>query len=347
MNNNLLLGAKFYAYDEDDNIEIFRVCKYCSSEEVQVYSENNRNEKFKISILELQQRYVQLNPHAIINFCIAKVGDNLDDVIVTMHKMSDLTSNEPTPYCVCRQNITDLFANQIITNKMYVGCSMSLDTCPPDVDYRMMIACNGIKKRVSVCIYMDDTLDDILSMIQTKDFDNALASLFADYVKYEVKTKPHLSAMKDRIMKLDTYDGYCKTLRLLLELNNFIYDYYSAFHIIPITEEVKYNEENGALDQNIVDIISDIFQVNITSTLCIPYWYDIDLGEIDNDYTLIIDKNNKLYVIGYVSNGSKHIEIENIESEENVEKMANSTIGTNKSVKEASEYIRFNKNKYK
>jgi hypothetical protein len=124
-----------------------------------------------------------------------------------------------------------------------------------------------------------------------------------------------------------------------------MYDFYQAFKIIPIDEEVTYNSE-GAVSDNIVNIISDIYEVNIVSTLCMEYWYDIDLDKIDNDYVLIMDKNNKLFVIAYVSNGPKHINIEGVESEENIEKMANSTIGNNKSVKEALNHIRLNKNKY-
>ena len=151
--------------------------------------------------------------------------------------------------------------------------------------------------------------------------------------------------MKERIMKLDSYDGYCKTLRLLLEQNNFMYDFYRTFNIIPIDEEVLFDTEVKVAD-NIVDIISVIYEVIIASTLCMEYWYDIDLSTIQNDYVLIMDKNDKLYVIAYVPNGPKHINIENVESEENIERMANSTIGNNRSIAEAANHIRLNKNKY-
>ena len=343
MNNNLLLGAKYYRYDENDNIELVRVTKH---NDVEARILIGSNEYKKISLKELEEKYIRLNPHAIVNFCIVKLRDGLDDIIVTMHKMSDLTSNEPTPYCVCRQNITDIFANQIqITNKMYVGCCMSLDTCPPDIDYRIMIACNGMQKCINVCAYMDDSLNDILSLVKAKEYDNTLQALFIDHVNSVVKSNPTLSAMKDRIMKLDSYDGYCKSINLLLEQNNFMYDFYQAFRIIPIDEEITFNNE-GVLADNITEIISDIYEINITNTLCMQYWYDIDLDEINNDYVLIMDKNNKLYVVAYVSNGPKHINIEKVESEDNIERLANSTLGNNKSIKEAANHIRLNKNKY-
>ena len=274
MNNNLLLGAKYYRYEGDD-IKLIRVMKFYSETEVKVFEEDTKETK-KITIKELEDLYVRLNPHAIVNFCIAKLKDGLDDVIVTVHKMSDLMSNEPTPYCVCRQNITDIFANQIqLSNKMYVGCCMSLETCPPDIDYRIMIACDGMHKCVNVCAYMDDTLDNILEFVKVKEFNNTLESLFIDHVNAAVKNDPTLSMMKDRIMRLETYDGYCKTLRLLLEQNNFMYDFYQAFRIIPIDKEVIYNSE-GAVADNIVEIISNLYEVNIVSTLCMEYWYDID-----------------------------------------------------------------------
>ncbi len=343
--DKFLLGSKYFRYIDDD-IEILRVYK-CNDIEVKLYNDKDKDKTFKMTIKELEENYTKLNPHAVINFCIVKVGNNLDDVIVAMHKMSDLFSNEPTPYCVCRQNITDVFANQIkLSNKMYVGCSMSLETCPPDVDYRIMIACNGITKSVNVCSYIDDTLDDILKMVKTKDFDRSLEALFTDHVNYEVKTNPALSMMKNRIMKLDTYNGYCKSLKDLLEKNNFMYDFYRAFNIIPIDLELTYDKETNIVSQDIVDIISDIYEINIISTYCIEYWYDIVLEDIENDYVLIMDKYNKLYLVAYVNGGQKHIEIENVESEENIERLANSTIGDNKSIKEAAEHIRINKNKY-
>ena len=342
MNNNLLLGAKYYRYNDNDDIELIRIIKF-NDTEVKI---SIGDETKKITIKELEENYIRLNPHAIINFCIVKLKDGLDDIIVTVHKMSDLTSNEPTPYCVCRQNITDIFANQIqISNKMYVGCCMSLETCPPDIDYRIMIACNGMEKCINVCAYMDDTLDNILSMINSKSFNNTLEALFIDHVNAVIRNNQSLSMMKERIMKLDSYDGYCKTLRLLLEQNNFMYDFYRAFGIIPIDEVVTYNKE-GSVSENIIDIISNIFEINIASTFCMDYWYDIELDEIKNDYTLIMDKNNNLYVIAYVSSGPKHINIENVESEDNIERMANSTIRENRSIKEAANHIRLNKNKY-
>ena len=342
MNSNLLLGAKYYRYDENDNIELIRVIKF-NDTEVKV---SINNEIKKMSRKELEEQYLKLNPHAIVNFCIVKLRDGLDDVIVTVHKVSDLNSNEPTPYCVCRQNITDVFANQIqISNKMYVGCCMSLETCPPDIDYRIMVACNGMEKCINVCAYMDDTLDTMLELVKEKEFNNTLEALFVDHVNAVVRSTPSLAMMKDRIMKLDSYDGYCKTLRLLLEQNNFMYDFYRTFNIIPIDEEVVFDTE-GKVADNIVDIISDIYEVNISASLCVEYWYDIDLSTIQNEYVLIMDKNDKLYVISYVSNGAKHINVEKVESEENIERMANSTIGNNRSIAEAANHIRLNKNKY-
>lgn len=346
MNDNLILGCKYYRYDNNDNVEVIRVYKY-NGNEVKVYLDNDKDNKFKLSKEELDSKYTRLNPHAVTLFSIASLNEKLDDVIVAVHKMSDLLSNEPTPYCACRQNITDVFANQLqLSNKMYTGCSMSLQTCPPDVDYRMMMACNGINKSIAVCTYMDDTLDNILSLIRTKDYDNTLLSLFTDHVNFETKNNPALAAIKDRITKLDHYNGYCKTLKLLLEQNNFMYDYYQGFNIIPLDTEVTINED-ATVDAKTISILEDLYQIHIGATFGVKYWYDVDLDEINNTYALVMDNNNNLFVIAYVSSGSKHIEIENVESDENIMKLLNSTLGENKSIKEAAEYIRINKNKYK
>lgn len=344
--DNLVLGSKYYRYLEDDSLEIVRIYKY-NGNEVKVYMDNNKENKFKLSVKELEDKYVKLSPHGVLVFCIATLKDNLNDVIISLHRIGDLTSNNPIPACVCRQNITDIFANQLkLSNKMYVGCSMSTNTCPPDIDYRIMFACNGISKSTNISVYMDDTLDDILNLVNTKEYDNTLRALFIDHVNYETKNNSALSVIKDRIMKLDYYNGYCKSLRLLLEQNNFMYDFYQAFNIIPLDVEVTINEDD-TVDDKTKSILEDIYQIHISSTFTLKYWYDIDLDEINNTYSLVIDKNNNLFVIAYVSSGSKHIEIENVESDENIIKLLNSTLGENKSIKEAAEYIRINKGKYK
>ena len=69
MNNNLLLGAKYYRYDENDNINLIRVIKFCSDSEIKVIEDGNKEAK-RITIKELEEQYIRLEPHAIVNFCL-------------------------------------------------------------------------------------------------------------------------------------------------------------------------------------------------------------------------------------------------------------------------------------
>ncbi len=346
------IGSKFFKCDDNGNvIDIVRVCKYDNNtDHVSVINDLDKSKiksKKKMNLSELYRDYSQLTPHAIINFCIATCGSGTEDVIVMMHRYKDLLSDNPVPYCVLRQSITDLFANTIIkSNKMYTGCCVSLDTCPEGIDYQIMVACNSINKSTVVAAYMDDTLDSILELVKVKDYDLTLGSLFTDHINYECKSNPVLAGAASIIKSKDSYDGYCKTLRKLMEENNFMYDFYMGFDIIPVNFEITYDKD-GVLCEKATQVLEYFKMVNIKSTLTLDYWYDIDLDSIQNTYCLMIDSTNTLYVVAYVSNGRKHIELEKTESIDNIMQLVNDAVaGNNKSVKEAYEMIQINKNKY-
>ena len=58
MNNNLLLGSKFYKYDEfGDTAEVIRIYKF-NDEEVKYYSDEDKNRKGKMTLKENLSRYL-------------------------------------------------------------------------------------------------------------------------------------------------------------------------------------------------------------------------------------------------------------------------------------------------
>lgn len=347
MNANIIIGNKYFKQDDDGNIiDMVRVYRYDMVDTVHTYDEDTKANYRTFSLTDLNDNWILLKPHATIVFCIAKCGNDLEDVIICMHKYKDILAGDNEPYCVLRQNITDLFANIVITSsKTYTGCCVSKDTIPEGVDYNIMTACNSVDKNVFISTYMDDTLDDILSLIKTKPFDVTLESLFTDHINYEY-SKPGFGFAKKILKQKDSYDGYCKSLRTLMEENNFMYDFYQAFGIIPVDFEI-YIHEDGAICEEAVEVIESVKMVNIIATIGVKYWYDIDFNSIQNDYCLLIDCKANLYVIGYRYSGRKHINLEATESEENIKMLASDPVSKNNdSVKRAFEKIALNKSKY-
>lgn len=338
------IGTKYFKYYNDE-LEMIRILSYYNSDSVKFKNVKTKEEGV-MTIDNLHDNYTQLNPDGYITFSIVQLSGNIEDVIVMLYKYKDIIK-EPNslPYCVCRQNITDIFANQIkINNTTYYGSCVSQDTCPIDVPLDIMMACDSVKETHMISVYSTDNLDNVLSFIKPKNYDAVIASLFYDHIKYESKYKGGEIFYKNTIKK-DFYQGYCKTLKSLLETNNFMYDFYRAFDIMPLDLSLKESNELGYLTEDIIDILQKLLCKNITNTLICKYDKDIDLNKVDKDYVLLADNNNIVYLACFDTYGEYHIPVENVESEENIVNMA--SLKHSKSVKDAYSLLMMNKDKYK
>lgn len=271
----LNLGDKFYKVDESENIKIVRVEKI-KTNSIIVIDENNN--KLSITKEELDT-YTKLKPDAYITFSIVTLEQNMKDIIVSMHRRKDIDDGIQTPYAACRQSILDLFANQIIKDdRYYIGCSMSKDTCPPDVEYEIILSCNSINKMYMVSAYIDDSLEDWLKVIPVSKFDEVLRNING---------------------KIDNVHGYSETLKDLLETNCFMYDFHKGFNIDTVPFEVKYNEVTLELDSNQTTYLEDLYKNEMFKTYVIKFTKEISLDKIKRYYVLISDSNKDLYIIAY------------------------------------------------
>jgi len=271
------LGDKFYKVLEDEKVEIIRVIKVKSNSIIVV---NEKKEKISMTEADLGD-WTKLTPDAYITFSIVTLEMNMKDVIVSIHRKKDLEEGIELPYAACRQNILDIFANQVIKDDTYyIGCSLSQDTCPPDVDYRVIVACNDINRMYMVSAYIDDTLDDWFEIIPYKKFDEVLGNIYGSIGNANL-------------------DGYSKTLRELLEVNCFMYDFHKGFNIDEVPFEVKYDPITLELESTQVRYLEDLYKNEMFRTYVIPYTKEISLSKIQRYYVLISDTANKLYIVAY------------------------------------------------
>jgi hypothetical protein len=298
-----LVGTKFYRYIDDEKLELIRIVGVQNTETVKVKYEDGKVDKMKPQYI--LDNYKTLRSDGIMVFSLVSVdaggGKSIDDVIVTLHRKSDLEDGNSIPYCVCRQNVNDIFYeyNNPYPEHIFAGCCVSIDTIIDGIDYSIMTACNGIELSIGVNVYMDDDLDTILSMVKLKRFDNALFALGQAELKriYEPNHK--------------LIFGYCPDVKTLLVQNNFMYDFNACFGISQIAFELGYSDDtNEHLDMESTVKISYIIRENITSTYVIPFAKDVDLSKIGIDYMLVKTPSNKMYIIGYTKSG------EFVESEE-------------------------------
>lgn len=348
-----LKNTRYYKWTDDEDIEEFRIIKMQNEDTCSVLYTKGRHKgvRAKRTVDEIEKEYTMLRPDGFISFDIVTVGKNLKDVMIIVTRQRDMLAKEKTPYVVCRQCVVDLFAKQFSPDNIdYAGLSISKESCPADVKFENFLACESVDVDESISYYIGDKLDDILGLLRyTNKFDSVLTTLFNNHCDYVANNNEYISKVYKQTK--EEIDGYYKTLKDLLYWNNFEYDIYRAFNIIPLTasaEEIIYLDESNhryILSANGIQILSSILCVNIYESVVLEYDKDIELDKIKGPNTLIATNDGKVYLVAYRYNDNYQIPIQDIESEENIEKL--NKIIPSGSIQRAYEYLQFNQGKYK
>lgn len=285
-------GTKFFKYNEDSEPEVIRV-RYVDKVRDKVKYTDSNNEKKYMSFKEFKENYRMLRPDGIVNIITAKV-DNVTDVIVTVAKLDN--SNRDIPFAVCRQYIYDVFSN-MTNNKIYsnpiIGVSISEKTCPANVNFRDVLSCTGMKDFITLSVYLDDTLDDIIGLANQSKY-NSILRTSAEYTSINL-LRPNTT-------------GLCYTLRELLENNNFIYDFRQCFDVVEVPYHIDPNSDMLSMDNLLY--IEDMIKQNIMATYVIKYSKEIDLREIRREYMLVsssADKYQDVYIVGYDTSDNDYV----------------------------------------
>lgn len=281
------IGTQFYKY-EDGMTEpiILRLTKY-KDVAGGIFTFNNirTNERIKMDNKDFADAaYTKLKPNALITFNLVKVNKTLTDVMVCMHRDNDGS----IPYAVCRQSISDIFANTVDPNsgKHYVGLSVSQDTCPTNLEFKNVLSCDSIESTLPIAVYLKDRLTDILALVNVHKYDDVLRAMNANCEGYQ-PTPRH-----------DRMTGYCKSLEELLANNKFMYDVRCGlgiiecpFHILDTDTELKNVD---------MDFLEEKLNNKIAKTYVIPYEETLNLHEFVRSFALICTiTDNKIYVVGY------------------------------------------------
>ena len=202
--------------------------------------------------------------------------------------------------------------------------SVSKKTCPPDIAYGVMLACNSVEYSVGCNYYINDTVHDILKLLGNRL--NRINKVMNENFKEALKThhRPDINQLKCM--------GWCRNVTTLVEDNTFEYDYNDAYDILPMNEKLEdhimYIKDDPVspyytFDDEYTDIYSKIFKINIVKTILIEYDHDIDLDKILGKYFLTRSNTGKLYVVKYVTEG-EFIEkdLETLAAKQAMEKIA-------------------------
>lgn len=294
------LGDKFYKYDEElDKIDMVRI-KKIKNENQYVLEDLSSNKDIITTKSKLEDNYVKLSPDGYVSFSI--VNDNgCKDVIVTLHRKQDLKESN-TPFVICRQNTLNIFdqlAGESTEEKMIVGCSVNVDTCPQDIEFGNFLACTGIESSVYIAVYIDDDLERILSYVKTEKYDNVLSKLHYN-----------LSLAKD----VKIY-GTVKSLKELLIKNDFMWDFRYAFNINTVSFDIHISQK---LSNPQIKELENIFKHRITDLYIFNYTREIDFKKIKKSYSLIQDKSGRLFVIAYIEGEYTNESYENMNGQDDL-----------------------------
>lgn len=290
----IYVGDRFYKQISDDDSEDFRVVKIKNENTFRIkYSNGNID---TISRSTIEKDYVRLIPDGLIAMNIVNVGkanpndkEELKDVIVAIYKTEDLDNGVNIPFAVCRQSIEDLFTKQINSNPyiQYAGMSMNQNNVPAGCDFIMILACNSIAYSIGCSVYLDDTLEDILSLVNTKKFDEVLSSMHSKIAS-------------------NVY-GYYPTLKELLENNDFMFDFRQSFNIEKVYFPMLINKDDYTIELEQLETLENIVHFIMEDPYVIPFSRDIDLDEIKRSYLLVSDIKDDIYIVIYDKGDYKNI----------------------------------------
>ena len=300
-----------------------------------------------ISMDNVIENHTSLTPMAYVAFNIVDIGQN-EDIIVSINRLSDIENNIEEPYAVCRQMIIDFMYQQINPNEELYGMSVSKDTCPANVEYNKFLICDKVKYSYVVAVYLDYTLDYILSFVKIKEYNRVLESIYKDHAEY-IRSK-FGDIGYNQVIQQNIHNGFCKDLRSLLITNNFMYDFYSGFKMLNLSFNLK-DREGKSLDDEETEILSTILCKNIINTLIVKYNYDIDIKNIGGPYALIADENEEVYIVAFVEDKTHPYEIpvEEVESDNNIYKLNQVMTKAGKNdtnIRKAYDHIIMNHTKY-
>lgn len=294
--NSNYLGCKFQIY-EGDEMKIYRARKYKNTETI-IIADADGNTK-DVSIEELNSKYIRLIPDAFLTIMTTDT-DTYPDVYVCVHKTNETINGKQEPDLILRQALLSVTKQAFnIFGDIYVGDCLTNNIVESGSTLSNYLEFENINFSNYIYLYIDDTMEDILSVIPPntiKKVENVLASLSEEY-------------NKNPLIK-----GQCTTLVDLMKENNFMARYREIFNILQVDFEINltnnYNKE-GDIILTVAQktAIEDILRKYINNIIMLQYDKDIDVSKIVSlPHIMISDSNEIIYLIAYEEVGNYPID---------------------------------------
>ena len=302
---NRYLGYKFYKEKDNGEIELIRVAK-CNSNNNVVCIDQDTGTNI-ITNVEAMKEYTPLEPFGMISFNVVEIADTRD-VVVMLYKYLDIKMRIQQPFAICRQSINDFFADYVFNNpekNNIVGVSCTIENCPANINFAELAACDKIIESDVVYIYRDDNLDNIQKYIPHLDFINTtLKKLMVAHIR-ATKQPAEFKFYNNK----KCVDGWCIDLDTLLRENNFLADLDSMCGVVTVDFNLSNylnTRETGVRELNYIALLffDEVFKVNAVETRVTEYNHSINMAKFNNNnYVFIRDNTNTVYLVVYLVSG--------------------------------------------
>lgn len=273
---NYLMGSKFF----DDNGAIVRVEKVRNRNKYIV--RNMFGELLKINYEQLHS-LTRLRPVGILSIFEADIGNGQRDVIVSLHRSKDLAVGIKEPFIGARQSMINMFSLPFATSidGIPLGLCYSRLTCPRNVEFTTILECKKVISSQVVSVYLDDTLDDMLSFVNTTPFDSIIARFCRKFDPLGTR-------------------GIPKTFKGFMEANSFMVEFGNAFNILDLKcDEEPYpignNDEKIFITPRVQNEIEHKLSCKITIVQVAKYDERFDITRVENKTEFIFVRNNINY----------------------------------------------------
>lgn len=298
------LGYKLFRFpEEEEKAQICRCVRAYNNGQVMIRFHDGVKKKTTIDEMKENGWEVLSAPGLLTASIITIHGSN--DVVVTFHKPDILLEKTHLPAVICRQSVTDFFYSFLSGDEHHphVGVSVSQKTCPVNIPFEQLLVCDEINYSVVAHTYLDDTIEDMLELVNQSKFDDVLRKLFERHIKGK---EPLLSIRS-------IVNGWCSNLKMLLVSNNFLVDVDQEFNISTVDFDVENyliekNDVSGkryfSFDQEATLFFMRNYKINITDNYVILYGYDIDFSDYQNTHYLLVRScTGKVYMMIYLCDG--------------------------------------------
>ena len=279
-------GSKYYHYDKDKNLIVYRPIEIINSDDNKVSVWDCNNKIIKQIDLKDFDNLIEVIPDAKLDLMVTSYRDpNKKDVYAWVYRMSSISQGSIEPQIMLRQDVYSKSKNTFNTSNInWVGECITDLTNTTHLPLTKLAEFNSVDFSYNINLYINDTLEDIMKCIPNSVLDE-INKILESLSKFNS----------------DTILGYCDNLKDLFIDNGFIGYYRSIFNITQVDFSIEDHEDGSSiLTEENQHKLEDLLRKYISNIQIIKYDQDMCLKDLEKiKHVLISDSKEDIYFIAF------------------------------------------------